>query len=67
MKIIIKQSLFYQFNHFITPVLALHLSLSKTRDSHIAPSTFIDIHEASSAMNTQISPSDGQVILTLQA
>jgi hypothetical protein len=30
---------------------------SKTRDSHIAPSTFIDIHEASSAMNTQISPS----------
>jgi hypothetical protein len=28
MKIIIKQLLFYQFNHFITPVLALHLSLS---------------------------------------
>ncbi|VVH62254.1 hypothetical protein BSPWISOX_2203 [uncultured Gammaproteobacteria bacterium] len=28
MKIIIKRSLFYQFNHFITPVLALHLSLS---------------------------------------
>ncbi|CAC9657025.1 hypothetical protein BTURTLESOX_659 [bacterium endosymbiont of Bathymodiolus sp. 5 South] len=27
MKIIIKQSLFYQFNHSITPVLAVHLSL----------------------------------------
>ncbi|SSC07449.1 hypothetical protein BTURTLESOX_660 [bacterium endosymbiont of Bathymodiolus sp. 5 South] len=30
---------------------------SKTSDSHIAPSTFIDIHEASTAVNTQIPPS----------